>query len=496
MEITVKEITPFDFSEQEPFLAFPPYFEEAFEDSKKNVLNKNYERSRLVQILTEYNQSINNDECALKNIQQLEKKETVCVVSGQQAGFMGGPSYTILKGLSCLLLAREKKAIPIFWLATEDHDLQEVDHTFLIDSLGNLKEFKIRLGQNRQHQALEHLKFTAKHKEAIEEFLKFINIDSFEIPFAQNYATVNASFLAYLFKGSGLIFLEPKILRPLGKSFFQKEIERAEDIYTLLKENQENLLKQGLKAPLPIEKAAQFFIFSEDQKREKVDFDQEGFKAGNKKYKKEELLSLLEKQPERFSTNAKARPLVQSAVLPVAAYIAGPNELNYFRQLKEYFAFHQIPMPWVLPRLSATFITTEGEEILKKLKLKPENEIPIHWSELFKDVQKKLETLQTEWKNSGLKIFSEDFSEKNFETQIKYQLEKIEKKIIHKKLQSLAVPSFGLHYLRNLIHPHNHLQERVLNFCTFQRSSTNSFILKLLEKLKWNIKGHLFILPE
>src|ERR1700722_14421158 len=112
-------------------------FVEQAESSVLMPADRNYPRSQLHHLLKEYNQTIGNDQPALENAERILQSETACVITGQQLGMMGGPSYTILKGISCLLFACKINAIPIFWLATEDHDISEIDHTYLLDSLGN-----------------------------------------------------------------------------------------------------------------------------------------------------------------------------------------------------------------------------------------------------------------------------------------------------------------------------------------------------------------------
>lgn len=489
MEIVIKEKPSLYQPVFEEFLAYPPYSEEAFPSAKKAVLEKTYPREQLVQILTEYNTTIGGDEKVFTNISRLKEKESVCIVTGQQLGFMGGPGFTILKGLSCLLLAKKTNAVPIFWLATEDHDLEEVDHTFLIDAMGNLKEFKVPIGSNKERHALEDIELTQKLKEVMQKFLEAVNWHV-NLPAVNSYPLTMAAFMAHLFKGTGLIFLEPKILKPLGQTFFQREIKEAEAILIALQTTKQRLLEQGGEAPLAVEEGPQLFLKSELGRRERLILEGSVFRAGEKSYSYEELLN---KSPERFSTNAASRPIFQSSVLPVAAYVAGPAELKYWKQLKGYFVYHNVPMPWVVPRLSATFITPQGGEMLNKLSLKPWEAIPMHWGELFSDVEENLTALQSEWKEKALKLFPKELSHKHFETFLRHQMSKLEKTLLTKKLKSKGVPTFALHYLRNLIHPHNHLQERVLNFCGFNASAKSSLVIELLRRLEWNTKGHAYV---
>ena len=116
-------------------------------DSKRNpsfdFKDGLYPRAQLSECLVKYNQLIGNDSSAVQQAEKLAEDGSVCVFTGQQLGLFGGPSYTILKAVSCILLARELGAIPIFWLATEDHDVAEIDHTYTLDSFGNLEKYRL-----------------------------------------------------------------------------------------------------------------------------------------------------------------------------------------------------------------------------------------------------------------------------------------------------------------------------------------------------------------
>src|SRR5437868_4046704 len=97
----------FSRSTLESFLAISPFEENAIEKSKKQLQEKTFPRNEVASLLKKYNENIGNDSVSLSNIQKLQDPDSSCVVTGQQLGFMGGPSYTILKGITCLLLAKQ-----------------------------------------------------------------------------------------------------------------------------------------------------------------------------------------------------------------------------------------------------------------------------------------------------------------------------------------------------------------------------------------------------
>jgi len=100
--------------------------------------------------------------------------------------------------------------------------------------------------------------------------------------------------------------------------------------------------------------------------RRKIHRLTDGFLVERKKYSTKDLLSHIENEPEHFSTNAVARTVLQSSLFPTLAYVAGPGEFAYYHQLRDYHHYHNVPMPWIVPRLSGTLITPEAESMLRK----------------------------------------------------------------------------------------------------------------------------------
>jgi bacillithiol biosynthesis cysteine-adding enzyme BshC len=410
-------------------LIFPS--DSQFQAKKAEVVNHQYPRGQLAEILESYNRSLGVDSTALESIKKINKEESVCIITGQQLGFMSGPSLTILKALTALHFAKKFNAIPIFWLATEDHDHDEIDHTFLVDSLGNLKRYRLAFPRNKLF--VEDLVLTKSHLEVIASFLEDVQhpeqLKSWKPKLGELYSKAMAQHLALLFRGTGLVFLEPKLLRPLAKDFFQKEIQEAKQIHQIL-----------LKAPPGILKfdkeETNLYFKNEKGERLKITCPKKGeFVIGEKDYSKRELLNKIEESPENFSTNVASRPVLQNHLIPTLAYIAGPTEMDYHKQLKEYHEYHQTIMPLIIPRISATLLPAKATEILEKVHLHP-------------------------WEINRKTMKADDILPKE------------------------------IHYLHNLIHPQNMLQERVLNWWGFQADFKENLIRALLDQIPWGISDY------
>lgn len=420
--VTQKQPQLFQESSDSSFFTISPYDPHGLEKATE-IDEKNYPREKLADILMEYNISIGNDALALQNIKRLAQPESHCVITGQQLGFMGGPSYTILKGISCVQLARDADAIPVFWLATEDHDIGEIDHTFLVDSFGNLKKFHLLLP--KRGISVEDLELTEGHFEIINQFLNDVKAAHlFSKPKKSIlYSRWMVQFLVKMFAGTGIVFVEPYLLRNLAVSFFKREVLERVSIQRVLQKTTQKMKDAGIDPSLHLENDTNLFIKTEENHRNKL--------IVGSSFSEKELLELIDQEPERFSTNVAARPVLQSLLFPTLAYVAGPSELAYFQQLGDYHRYHGISMPWIVPRLSATILSLHAQELLKEEKLSPWDLLPSKGE--------------------------------------------------------------GVHYLRNYLHPHGKLQERILNWWQFQGASRENLIQEMIGQTDWRTsKGHLY----
>lgn len=465
---------------------------DAIVQAQKQILDHSYPRQELVAILRQYNTLIGNDAPALQNIERLAYSEQGCIVTGQQLGLMGGPAYTILKGISCLSMARANGAIPVFWLATEDHDVAEIDHTYLLDAYGNLKYF--HLSFPKDGRCVEDLKLSEPNIEVIHQFLQSASIDKADWPqINESYAQTMAQVMVQLFGGTGMVFLEPKLLRPLARPFFRREIEECVELQTVLQETTARLIAAGGKEVISFNNGGtNLFLKDEQGYRRKILFENGSFHSGKQNFTKQDFLSLMDDRPERFSTDVAARPVLQSLLIPTLAYIAGPSELDYYRQLGDYHRAHSVSMPCIVPRLSATFIPAFAADIMAKCKIDPSQEIPLHWIDLQPSLGDGFARMAADWQQSALKEFRNEIPLETVERAVKYSVRKLQKKVIKVRLKAQGIPSHGLHLLRNLIHPHQKSQERVLNWWGFQAYSQENLIKEFLKLPSLTLQEYLY----
>lgn len=424
------------------FLGISYLEHDALSKAALQLRSKSYPRELLAKRLHDYNLSIGNDESALKNIKRLNESSSSCVITGHQLCMLGGPSYTILKGITCLQAAKAANAIPIFWLATEDHDVGEIDHAYLLDELGNLQKHQLHLASHGQ--AIDEIELSTHNRQEIEHFLRSCRIDPSRWPqMHPSYSATMANSMAKLFAGTGMVFVEPKLLRPLAKDFFRREIDECQQIQEILAATTKKLLQHDGQAQIQLQQGSNLFLKTASGQRKRIVFSHPNFVVDGTTYSAKELIAMIEEAPERFSTNVAARPILQSLLFPTLAYVAGPSEIAYFRQLGDYHRFHHVPMPCIIPRASASLIPPAMVQLMESLHIKPWDSIPAHWNAKF--------------------------------------------------LKEQGLPSDGLHTLRNLLHPHNKLQERVLNWWGFQGQSNENLLLESLKHIPWKAEGHYYL---
>lgn len=476
------------------FYSISPDDPEGAFKAARSLQQREFQRDALADALERYNSEIGNDSAASKSIERFREKTSMCVFSGQQLGLFGGPAYTVLKAVSCLILARKHGAVPIFWLATEDHDVDEIDHTFLVDNLGNLNKFHLSLPKDGRF--VENLLLHGEDQNELKRFCRVVDqVDLYQlIRNEKSYSAAMAKVMAALFKGTGLVFLEPRILRPFAKDFFKKEISDCDQISQLLLRSSRELSEAGGEPALDVSEGSNLFIKMKGSTRRKILRSNDGFRISTEPCTEQYLIGLVENEPERFSTNAAARCVLQNLLFPVFAYAAGPGELAYYRQLKEYHSYHGISMPWIFPRLSMTLVPPVAQEMLEKIGCEPWEQLPAGWTEIIPAIEQGGEELTEEWVESASRHFGNDLSSEAMRRFVDFQSKKLKRKAVISRLRKEGIAPHSLHYLNNILHPHEKLQERVINWWEFQSHVDYPIIKELLEQLDTVPKGHLYCL--
>jgi len=343
-------------------------------------------RNRLTDALLRQTDRYDSSGAVLANIERL-KHGAAAVVTGQQVALFGGPLLTLLKAATAIRKAQDATAatgrehVPIFWLASEDHDLPEVDQLALLSksaveklTLGLHASPPQPVGQLRVDGGSEagRQRLDAALDQAAELLTYAPITDLLRECYAPD-ATLAGAFgrlLTKIFAAHGLIVMDAasRDFHALGTPVLRAAIERAEELEAALLARTEELTAAGYHAQVLVTPGHSLLFLLDEQTGARLPLRRtaEGaWKAGPNAYTTDDLLAILDTTPERLSPNALLRPVFQDAILPTAAYIGGPAEVAYFAQsavlYEKLFASEDDAgkpgrVTPILPRLSATLI--------------------------------------------------------------------------------------------------------------------------------------------
>lgn len=480
-------------------------------------------RAEVSSILRNQNSALGAGEETFANLDRLEKG-AVAVVSGQQVGLFSGPAYAIYKALTAVQIAEELTrggipAVPVFWMATEDHDLDEVRHTTWFDN-GKLVRFelpaaghsgepvgRIPLGAEIEPLVQEAAEMLANQgSDLLAQYL----IESYRPE--ETYGSAFGKLFARLFAQQGLILMDPldaglhKVAAPL----YQHALAGRDALNEKLLQRGKDLDRAGFDAQVKVTSRSTLLFRMDEGGRQVVTASAEKFQSGEKTWPREELVHLTHTEPEKFSPNAIFRPVVQDFLLPTAAYIAGPAEISYFAQSEVIYRQLLGRMPVMLPRSGFTVVDAKATKLLRRYDLTVEDvwsgsqglrhkmerqSVPGSLSKNFDRDQKQMAKMlaqlgkQMEKLDPTLKGTVERARKR-----IEYHIEKLRRKAGRAQDQKGGLISTHEQHLESLLNPHKVLQERELCLLPFL-ARWGSGGLGELQKLSSGKKiGHHFIL--
>ncbi len=344
-------------------------------------------REKLAAHLLDYNAQMGASQATFDNINKLAEGALV-VMTGQQPGLLTGPLYTIYKAISCLRLARHIAktyhcpCVPVFWNAAEDHDLAEVNRLYMLNREDEWQYLELNAAKEYQGQAvgriplegwdelwgwLDNILPDTDFKSGCKQLLQ----ESWET--SANWGEWFSRLMLKLFGKYGLVLVDPNQtpIRQLMSPVLEQVLKNPLLPARLTIEAAEKLQQAGYKIQLRrAAKSCSFFIF-EYQKRQPVSFSDGRFYTPGASYSPDELSSMLQQEPERFSPSVVLRPIMADYMFNTAVYVAGPGEIAYFPQLKAVYEYLQVAMPLIRPRTSLSIIETRIGKVLRKCGLSP-----------------------------------------------------------------------------------------------------------------------------
>lgn len=467
------------------FYGHDPHDPHALREAANQVHLPDERRQALVAALRE----INGESAALDH---LELPDTYVVVTGQQVGLFSGPAYTIYKAITAAKLARQLteegiRTVPVFWLATEDHDFAEIDHCHIFDSRMRPRRLTMK-ARGAAGQPVGSMELAEAPLEGLREALQgLLYADEVMEAVESSYVpgrTLGESFrelLKRLLAGLGLVFFDPlhPAIRRLAAPFLGAAFERHEQLSEALFARNAELKSAGYHAQVLFEPHTSLFFKLEDGKRLHLRRSGSDYFHETRRIPAAELAA----EPASLSPNALLRPVMQDYLLPTIAYVGGPAELAYLAQSQVLYEALLGRMPVAVPRSGFTLLDTRARNLmdrhminlpgcfhgLEPLKeriaagLVPDS-LQITFDQSQSEIRAVLDRLQRE-----LEAFDPTLGAAMAKSKAKmlYQLEKNRRKAAREALRRDSLVTEGAEHLSHLVYPERVLQERFYSILPF-----------------------------
>lgn len=516
------------------FFTYQPFA--PLNDRIEHLRTRTYPRNELVSLLTETNKHWGADESTLQQIERLKYDDAVVVVGGQQAGLFTGPLYTVHKIISIIKFAKQQEeklnvpVIPLFWIAGEDHDYDEINHIYTISN-NDLNKRKIQ----QEEWIKRSISDIELDKELLELWIKQVLNDLIETEHTKSLVTKilhqaekSVTFVDFfarivfeLFRDEGIVLLDSanEQLRQLESEWFEKLIKQQAQITQAVYNTAQQIHQSGYSVQVDVERN-DGNLFYHDEQNERILLVRENSnwigKNNEVLFTTEELLAIAKNEPHRLSNNVITRPLMQEAMLPTLAFIAGDGEISYWALLKDAFKEfdEKFTMPPVIPRLSITlineridkllnersldedYIVNNGCKMLKLNWLSTQKNPPVNliFEEAKANVAEIHKPLQELAQSIGPDLLGE--AERNLRN-ILEEISYLEQKTLQhiKRKYSFELDQFQ--EINLALRPKNSLQERVLNVFSFLNECGESFIKEIIElDLSFTEDHHLIYLHK
>jgi bacillithiol synthase len=473
----------YHFDRVAPFYAHDPHDPLSFQRAAAQIDYPGERRAAMVAAL----RAQNGDSPSLA---KLALPDTVAVVTGQQVGLFSGPAYTIYKAMTAAHMARQLSdrgipAVPVFWLATEDHDFAEVNHTWVFGAaveptavrvtapatgpktppVGGIPIAQPPLGELRA--ALAGLPFTDDVMAVVEAAYRH-GTGMADVTMGSGFRALLKTLLAKL----DLLYLDPldPTIREIGAPLLAKALSVAPELKSRLIERNRELTDAGYHAQVHVDAKTSLFFLLENGERSAL-------------RRKDSEYAALAGRAEQVSPNALLRPVWQDYLLPTVAYVGGPGELAYLAQSE--VAYRQLlgRMPVVMARTGFTIVDGHSEKLLNRYRMQLAQVLTttealrerIARTLIPEATQRSLENTGTEIKRhldqltGHLEAFDPTLAKAAQKSRAKmlYQLEKIGRKTARETLRRDTRATADAHRLASLIYPYRHPQERFYSILPF-----------------------------
>ena len=508
----------YQFDRVRSFYSFAPFDDAAFFQAAKSVTYPEETRAAVAAVLEEQSGRFGATDHTRSNLERF-RRGSAAVVTGQQVGLFTGPMFAFYKALTAIHMAERLTAagldcVPVFWLATEDHDLEEVNHAFLLDA--NYQPHRIA-DEGEPHvpdAPVGELTLSAGFTRQIEQAIRLLPETAWKPELArtleetyrpgETFGSAFGHLMARLMGRFGVLLLDPMHprLHRLAVGLFRQALESADELRQALLDRNRKLAQAGYHAQVHVANHSTLLFQRSGGQRTALRRRDGEFLLDDEQRSTAELLDHLERSPDDFSPNVLLRPVLQDYLLPTVAYIGGPAEVAYLAQAS--VLYHRLlgRMPVIHPRASFTLLDARASEMLGRYQVTlpdvlagpqllrekmAEQLLPSELAATFAQDERQLRELLT---NLGRKMEAFDHTLADAVAtsarKMNYQLAKIKRKAARAAGLGSQQMEHDAVVLENLIYPRKNLQERVYSGISF----LGWFGPDLLDRLYQRISPH------
>lgn len=467
-------------------------------------------RTTIVSVLKSHYQNIDTSSATNRNIEVLKQENTFTVTTGHQLNLFTGPLYFLYKIISAINLTKELKQkypeynfVPVYWMATEDHDFEEINYFNFQDvKVSWNRDSKGAVGELDNNGLDDVLKVfgnklgNSPNANYLKDLFKKSYLDHDNLADATRYLANE------LFSEYGLIIIDAndKELKKLFIPYLEKEIKEKISFDKVSKTNKQINKLSDKQYKIQVNPREINLFYLDNNLRERI-IEKEGkFSVNNTDitWNESEILEEINNHPEKFSPNVLLRPLYQEVILPNLCYIGGGGEIAYWLQLKDYFKSVNVPFPILLLRNSVLLQSDKQAQKLKKLEIANKdlfldknsfiNKRVRQISNIDIDFSSQKETLKQQFED--LYILAEQ-TDKSFFGAVSAQerkqikgLEHLEKRLLKAQKKKLSDQVYRVSDIQNQLFPNQNLQERVANFSEFYLEYGEQLIPDLIKHLQ------------
>jgi bacillithiol synthase len=511
-----------DFSPPvQAFYSQSPYFLEWAKQEAERVQYPADRRARIATILDGQNKSWGAASRTIENIERF-RSGACAIVTGQQVGLFGGPMFSIYKALSAVKLAQEAQklgidCVPIFWLATEDHDFSEVNQVLIPSPDGRLET--LRSGAPEKANApVGTIKFGPEISATLERVGDLLG-DSDCVRLltecyrpGENFGSAFAKLFTQLFSDLGVVLLDgaDAELDQIAAPLYVSAIQRASEINEALLQRGTQLEAVGYHQQVKVTDSSTLLFLIRDGLRIPIQQANAGeFLAGGESISREQLIQVAASSPQSLSPNVLLRPVVQDYLLPTLAYIGGPAEIAYFAQAGAVYEDLLERTTPVLPRFSATLVEPKTQALLEKNQVSAPDtfrgqeavsemigarRLPANLQNSFEQATAAVQSSMQGVREAIAKLdktLSE--SAENAESKMQYQISNLRARASRAEVRQSEVIGRHADVLSNALYPDKTLQEREFGGIYFLAKYGREWMSGLLENIRPDCLNHQII---